>query len=101
MSRKRRKKSPFDFSASVRTTFCLMRGRFHVEVETQGDVDVAELRRDIERRHPGAKIEELEKRPLICVLDDKHEADKEEEKKNQKRARKQKKEKQPLIRIVE
>jgi len=120
MSRKRKKKSSFDFfgfgeddflfdaksfscggSGYSISVFYDEKGKPVVKVETQGDVDVAELRRDIERRHPGAKIEGLEKRPLICVLDDKHEADKEEEKKNQKRARKQKKEKQPLIRIVE
>jgi len=41
-----------------------------VRVETHGDVDVAELRRDIERRYPGAKIEGLEKKPLIRVVDE-------------------------------
>lgn len=39
-----------------------------VKVETRGDVDVAELRRDIERRYPGARIEGLEKKPLIRVV---------------------------------
>jgi len=40
-------------------------GKPVVRVETYGDVDVAELRKDIEQRYPGAKIEGLEKRPLI------------------------------------
>ena len=41
-----------------------------VRVKTRGDVDVAELRRDIERRYPGARIEGLEKKPLIRVVDE-------------------------------
>jgi len=39
-----------------------------VQVKTHGDVDVAELRRDIEQRYSGARIEGLEKRPLISIV---------------------------------
>ena len=45
-------------------------GKPAVKVETHGDVDVAELRKDIERKYPGAKIEGLEKKPLIRVVDE-------------------------------
>lgn len=46
------------------------RGKPLVKVKTHGDVDTAELRRDIERRYSGAKIEGLEKKPLIRVVDE-------------------------------
>jgi hypothetical protein len=49
------------------------RGKPVVKVKTYGDVDVAELRRDIERQYPGAKIEGLEKQPLIRIVDEKTE----------------------------
>ncbi len=71
------------------------KGKPIVKVETQGDVDVAELRRDIEQRYPGAKIEGLEKQPLIRVVDEEPEL----VKKEKKEAKKEKK--QPLIRVVE
>lgn len=45
-------------------------GKPLVNVKTHGDVDVAELRRDIERKYPGAKIEGLEKKPLIRFVDE-------------------------------
>jgi len=78
------------------------KGKSVVKVQTHGDVDMAELRRDIEQRYPGAKIEGLEKQPLIRVVDEKQVTEKEGEKKGQKVPKKEKKErKQPLIRIVE
>ena len=43
-------------------------GKPVVRVETHGDVDVAKLRRDIEQRYPGARIEGLEKQPLIRIV---------------------------------
>ena len=46
------------------------KGKPVVNVKTQGDVDTAELRRDIEKRYPGAKIEGLEKKPLIRIIDE-------------------------------
>ena len=49
-------------------------GKPVVEVKTYGDVDVAELRRDIEQRYPGARIEGLEKKPLIRIVDEEKEA---------------------------
>jgi len=75
------------------------KGKPVVKVQTQGDVDVAELRRDIEQKYPGAKIEGLEKQPLIRVVDEEPEAAKKEEQKEVKKDRK--KRKQPLIRVVE
>jgi len=56
------------------------KGKPVVKVKTYGDVDAAELRRDIEQRYPGAKIEGLEKKPLIRIIDEekeKSEAEKE------------------------
>ena len=49
------------------------RGKPVVQVKTYGDVDTAELRRDIEKRYPGAKIEGLEKKPLIRIIDEEEE----------------------------
>jgi len=75
------------------------KGKPIVKVQTQGDVDVAELRRDIERKYPGAKIEGLEKQPLIRVVEEEPTVAKEEEQEEVKKGRKRKK--QPLIRVVE
>lgn len=72
-------------------------GRPLVKVETQGDVDTAKLRRDIEERYPGARIEGLEKQPLIRVVGEKEERKK---KKEEARARK-KPEKGPSIRVID
>lgn len=55
-----------------------------VMVETRGDVNVAELRRDIERRYPGARIEGLEKKPLIRVVGEEKEEEKEKTPKKEK-----------------
>ena len=57
------------------------KGKPVVQVKTYGDVDVAELRRDIEQRYPGARIEGLEKKPLIRIVDDEEEEKKAEDKK--------------------
>jgi len=75
------------------------KGKPIVKVQTQGDIDVAELRRDIERKYPGAKIEGLEKQPLIRVVDEEPKVSKEDGQKEVKKDRKKKK--QPLIRVVE
>jgi hypothetical protein len=48
-------------------------GKPVVKVKTYGDVDAAELRRDIEQRYPGARIEGLEKKPLIRIVDEEEE----------------------------
>jgi len=57
------------------------KGKPVVQVKTYGDVDVAELRRDIEQRYPGARIEGLEKKPLIRMVNDEEEKKKAEDKK--------------------
>jgi hypothetical protein len=57
------------------------KGKPVVHVKTHGDVDTAELRRDIEQRYPGAKIEGLEKKPLIRIIDEEEEKKKSEAKK--------------------
>ena len=46
-------------------------GKPVVRVEAHGDVDIKELRKDIEQRYPGARIEGLEKQPLIRIVDEK------------------------------
>jgi hypothetical protein len=76
------------------------RGKPVVKVQTYGDVDVAELRRDIERQYPGAKIEGLEKQPLIRIVDEKTKG---EERKSEKRKEEldKKEKKKSLIRMVE
>jgi len=74
------------------------KGKPIVNVETQGDVDVGELRRDIEQRYPGAEIEGLEKQPLIRVVDEEPELVKKEKKETEKV---KKRKKRPLIRVVE
>jgi hypothetical protein len=51
-------------------------GKPVVQVKIYGGVDEAELRRDIEQKYPGAKIEGLEKKPLIRIVDE-EEAEKE------------------------
>jgi hypothetical protein len=43
-------------------------GKPVVRVKTSGNVDVAELRKDIEERYPGARIEGLEEKPLIRIV---------------------------------
>ncbi len=79
------------------------KGKPVVKVQTHGDVDATELRRDIEQRYPSAKIEGLEKQPLIRIVDEEQvEEEKKEPKKKQETAGKKKKtRKEPLIRIVE
>jgi len=74
------------------------KGKPVVKVKTRGDVDVTELRRDIQQRYPDAKIEGLEKQPLIRVVGE-EEKEKQKTKKKPKEEKKEKKE--PLIRIVE
>jgi len=49
------------------------KGKPVVQVKTYGDVDAAELRRDIEQRYPGARIEGLEKKTLIRIVDEEEE----------------------------
>lgn len=70
-------------------------GKPVVHVETHGEIDGEKLRREIEAQYPGAKIEGLEKRPLIRVINEKETLKKEKPK------RIKKKEKQPLIRSVD
>lgn len=48
-------------------------GKPVVQVKTYGNVDEAELRRDIEQRYPRARIEGLEKKPLIRIVDEEEE----------------------------
>lgn len=69
-------------------------GKPVVQVETHGDIDREKLRREIEAQYPGAKIEGLEKRPLIRVISE------EETKEKGKPKQAKKREKQPLIRLV-
>ncbi len=45
-------------------------GKPVVQVKTYGEVDTVGLRKDIEQKYPGAKIEGLEKKPLIRIIDE-------------------------------
>jgi len=126
--RKRKKRSPFDIFDFNEENFLFKReleptqgeggsgysmsvtydekGKPVVKVETYGEVDVAELRRDIQQRYPGAKIEGLEKQPLIRVVGEEKTEEQKPEKKTENKRRKEQKEekkekKRPLMRIVE
>lgn len=80
------------------------KGKPVVKVQTYGDVDMAELRRDIQQRYPGAKIEGLDKQPLIRVVGEEETEKQKPEKKTEEKRRKEEKKKEkrePLIRIVE
>jgi hypothetical protein len=73
-----------------------------VKVQTHGEINAAELRRDIEQRYPGAKIEGLESQPLIRIVGEEPASEKKESKNKEKEKKGQtKKKKQPLIRVVE
>jgi hypothetical protein len=71
------------------------KGKPVVRVKTYGDVDVAELRRDIERQYLGAKIEGLEKQPLIRIVGEEQKSEKKMEKTDKKEKKKS------FIRMVE
>lgn len=73
-------------------------GKPLVKVETRGDVNVAELRRNLEQRYPGARIEGLEKKPLIRVIGE--EKTEEKEKTPKKKSEAEKKRKKRLIRVL-
>jgi len=62
-------------------------GKPVVRVETHGDVNVKELRRDIEQRYPGARIEGLEKQQLIRIVDEAKKEKTELKKKKEKKGR--------------
>jgi len=77
-------------------------GKPVVKVKTYGNVDVAELRQDIQQRYPGAKIEGLEKQPLVRIVDEEKPEKKPEKKAEPEKLQEKKKEKkESLIRIVE
>ncbi len=75
-------------------------GKPVVQVKTHGDVNVTELRRDIEQRYPGARIEGLEKKPLIRIVGEEKE-EKERKTKEKESKIKGKAKKKSLIRVVE
>lgn len=72
-------------------------GKPVVQVQTRGDVNMTELRRDIEQQYPRARIKGLEKKPLIKIVGEKDTRKKEEKPKKSKA----KKEKKPLIKVIE
>jgi len=67
-------------------------GKPIVRAKTYGDVDVSELRKSLEDKYPGAKIEGLDDEPLIRVVSEKEEG---------KEEKKPKKKQKSLIRIIE
>ncbi|MEM2936885.1 MAG: hypothetical protein QW231_06900 [Candidatus Bathyarchaeia archaeon] len=68
-------------------------GKPVVRVETRGEVDVAALRRDIEQRYPGARIEGLEKKPLIRIVGEEEGGEERERKEGKPEEKKKKAEK--------
>jgi hypothetical protein len=55
-------------------------GKPVVRVKTHGNIDEAELRRSLEEQYPGARIEGLNKKPLVTFVDEKGESKKAGEK---------------------
>jgi hypothetical protein len=123
MSRRRRKKGFFDFSdlfdfgfdeeelfehepieggsgCSISVTYD-EKGTPMVKVKTYGKVDAAELRKEIERQYPGAKIEGLEEKPLIRIVDEKKEKTAEPKSEAETVKSEEKARKNSSIRIVE
>lgn len=76
------------------------KGKPVVQVKTYGDMDVAALRRDLEQRYPGARIEGLERQPLIRIVGEEETRGKARETEKKREARK-KDEKRSLIRVIE
>ncbi len=54
-------------------------GKPVVQVKTSGEIDSTELRREIEKQYPGARIVGLEEKPLIRVIREKKLESKERE----------------------
>jgi len=78
------------------------RGKRVVQVKIHGDVDVSELRKDLEERYPGARIERLNEKPLIRIVGEREEKEEVEKEKKPKEGKKSKKDKdESLIRIIE
>ena len=75
------------------------KGKPLVQVKTYGDMDVAALRKDLEQRYPGARIEGLEKQPLIRIVGEETRGKVRETEK--KREVRKKDEKRSLIRVIE
>ena len=71
-----------------------------VQVKTYGDMDVAALRKDLEQRYPGARIEGLEKKPLIRIVGEEEPRGKVGETERKREVR-NKEEKRSLIRVIE
>ncbi|MFQ5758571.1 MAG: hypothetical protein ACE5IF_02710 [Candidatus Bathyarchaeia archaeon] len=76
-------------------------GKPLVKVETHGDVDVAKLRRDIEQRYLGARIEGLEKKPLIRVVGEEEAAGEREKTPKKDTPEAEKKRKNALMRVLD
>ena len=74
-------------------------GKPVVRVKTHGNVNVSELKRDLEERYPDARIEGLEKKPLIRIVGERKEVKK--EKKPEERKKSKKDEEKSLVRIIE
>ena len=77
------------------------KGKPVVRVETYGNVDTAALRKDIEQRYPGSRIEGLEKQPLIRVVEEKEKKREKRKIEKEKRKNKRKEDKKSLIRVIE
>jgi len=76
-------------------------GKPVVRVKTSGNVDAAELRKEIEERYPGARIEGLGEKPLIRIVGEEEIKKEKMEKKEGKGEAKRKEKKGVFIREVE
>ena len=72
-------------------------GKPVVRAKTHGDINATELRKDLEEKYPGARIEGLEEKPLIRIVSKEEEPKKEKPKEE----KKPKKGEKSLIRIIE
>jgi hypothetical protein len=59
---------------------CDKQGKPIVQAKTHEDVDAIELRKDLEWKYPGVRIEGLEEKPLIKILDKEGRSEREEAK---------------------
>lgn len=74
-------------------------GKPTVHVKTYGNVNKAQLRKEIEQRYPEARIVGLEAESLIRIVDEKEKN--KEKSEQQKKKTEQTKQKKSLIRVVE
>jgi len=76
-------------------------GKPVVRAKVHGDVNVSELRKDLEEKYPGARIEGLDEKPLIRIVGKEEEVKEVKEEKSKEKKKSKKDEKKSLIRVIE